>query len=115
MKQLAAFRHVRDDLSDHNAVLSSPGMLLRRQKSLVIGVAVVWIFTGPIAMVFSGCAAMAGMCEAPCGTGAPMVAAAESVPILTPIRASVPATAESCPSGVLRVVELPPRPASLSA
>src|SRR2546430_5446776 len=34
------------------------------------------------------------MCEAPCGTGAPMVAAAESVPILTPVRASVPATAD---------------------
>jgi hypothetical protein len=91
------------------------GMLLRRQKWFVIGVAVMWIFTGPIAMAFGGCAAMAGMCEAPCGTGGPVVAISEGEPVLLLVSASVPAPPEFCPSGILRVVELPPRSLSLSA
>jgi hypothetical protein len=89
-------------------------MVLRR-RWLMVAFAVMWIVSGPVAMAFNGCAAMAGMCEAPCGTGAPMVVAAESEPILLPVSTFVPATAGSCPSGVRRVVELPPRPASLSA
>ena len=90
-------------------------MALRWQKWFVVGVAVMWLFTGPVAMAFGGCAAMAGMCEAPCGTGAPMVAAVEGDPFLPLVSTFSPATAGSCPRGILRVVELPPRPLSLSA
>ena len=88
-------------------------MVLRRPW-LMVAVAVIWLIAGPVLMAFSDCAAM-GTCEAPCGTGAPVVAISEGEPVLLLVSASVPATAKSCPSGVLRVVELPPRPASLSA
>jgi hypothetical protein len=89
-------------------------MVLRR-RWLMVAFAVMWIVSGPVAMAFNGCAAMAGMCEAPCGTGAPMVVAAEGDPILLLVSTFVPATVQSCPTGVLRVVELPPRPLSFSA
>ena len=88
-------------------------MVLRR-RWLMIAVAVIWLIAGPVLMAFSECAAM-GTCEAPCGTGAAVVAIPEGKPVLLLVSASVPATAKSCPSGVLRVVELPPRSAFLSA
>ncbi len=41
---------------------------MHRARPLLIAVVLaLWVFSGPVAMAFDGCAMMGAMCEAPCG------------------------------------------------
>jgi hypothetical protein len=88
---------------------------MHRGRALTVIVALLWLAAGPLAMAFGGCAGMAGMCEGPCGTGCPTVAVPQADSALPLVSMSVPPRAETVPSPALRVAELPPRPALLSA
>lgn len=87
----------------------------QRRRLIAVIVVVVWVVAGPLVMAFGGCAGMASMCEGPCGIGCPVVAVHQADSVLPLVSVSTPAAAEFFPSLVLRVAELPPRPAFLSA
>ena len=88
---------------------------MRTCRWLGLLIAVLWVLAGPIAMAFGGCAAMGGMCEAPCGAAAYAPQAPTEQPILPLVVVLFASPREHVPSVALRVAELPPRTSPISA
>jgi hypothetical protein len=85
------------------------------RRGFTIVLAILWALVGPIGMAFDGCAAMGGMCEAPCGLTTPAVGVTPAlIAVLNPIGVIV-RTAAGRPTGVAKVLDPPPRAVPHSA
>ncbi len=85
------------------------------RRLVIVAVVLVAVLSGPVAMAFGGCAAMAAACDSPCGlvsddtplpTGVPRTLLVSYLTTLPP---------DDALSIVLAVPELPPKSLHLSA
>jgi hypothetical protein len=86
-----------------------------RSRYAVALVLVLWALAGPVATSFSACAAMAAMCEGPCGVG-PAICSVPIVLRVIPVLADVQNQPLRTPPSIsLPLPETPPKPLFPSA
>lgn len=97
-------------------MLSSTSMCGAVRTVVVFAMLLVWVLAVPLASATGACAAMGGMCEAPCGANSCAVVMMRATATILAVVGRLPVQApDRFPSASLRLPELPPRSLLLSA